>query len=325
MRRAIEIFVLCVVALVACNRQRPTPTPPYNTLMELAYLSGIYYDNYYGATESDYNYSLALSTTKDCFNIVTGETHIYTNQTYLFLDLYAAEPSENYNIKFSVPTGEYTFDNTNSAKAGTVSAEYSYLYETFAKTSKETSFKSGSVVVTTARIDAILIDEYGTEYRFRCPNRFVDNSRNFRGEGISGRYSTLNGDHTIAFDAGNYVAENYGDYYVIGKELWTLYVEDLQSGEALVFELLTPLGLTFPEGEFKISSSLDEEYAALPGFVASDGSTMWSWYYHYDKSGTVVGNAPIKNGTLSISNTDGKPSIKFEVVDDRLNKISGEL
>lgn len=319
------MIVLCMAALVACNRQRPTPTPPYNTLMELAYLSGIYYDNYYGATENDYNYSLALSTTKDCFDIVTGETHIYTNQTYLFLDLYAAEPSENYNIRFSVPTGEYTFDNTNSATAGTISAEYSYLYETFAKTGKETYFKSGSVVVTTARIDAILVDEYGTEHRFRCPNRVVNNKNNFKGIGLEGRFTTLNGDHTITFNESDYAAENYGDYYVIGKDLWTLYIEDLQSGEALVFELLTPQGLTFPEGEFEISSSLDVEYAALPGFVASDGSTMWSWYYHYDKSGTIVGNAPIKSGTLSVRNSDGKPSIKFEVVDDRLNKISGEL
>ena len=64
---------------------------------------------------------------------------------------------------------------------------------------------------------------------------------------------------------------------------------------------------------------------ALPGFIDGYGDTMWSWYYYYDESGDIAGQAPIVDGSFEIvDNGDETFTASFDLVDDCGNSITGE-
>ena len=299
----------------------PEPTPAY---AELPYLSGIYFSNQYGATENDYNYSLTLSTVDNCVDIITGEITLLENSTYLFLDLYASEPAEQFNVRFDIPEGEYTLDVTDSAMSGTIGAYYSSLYITDENEGVEITFVEGSVIVTAEGIEVKLYDEAGNEYHYFCPKTVVDNSDNFGPSWAPGEQSTLDGDLAVAFTDGAIYAECYGDYYVIGKNTWVYFVDDYATGDSFCFEILTDVDDLYPVETFPISNDLNNAQMALPGYVNGDGNTMWSWYNLYDDYG-VIGAAPIVGGEVVIAdNDDDTFTVTIDVVDDLGNKITGE-
>ena len=300
----------------------PEPEPSYT---ELQYLSGIYFGNQYGATENDYNYSLVMSNMDNCLDIITGEVTLLENSTYLFLDLYASEPAEQLNMKFNVPVGEYVLDVTDSASAGTIGANYSSLYVTGETEGVETLFVDGSVIVTADGIEVKLYDEAGSEYHYFCAQTIVDNSNNFGPSWAPGEQSTLTEDLIVEFTDGAIYAECYGDYYVIGKNTWMYFVDDYATGDSFCFELLADVDAEYPVGTFPISNNLNLDQMALPGYVNSDGNTMWSWYNLYDASYNVIGAAPIVDGEVVIAdNGDDTFTVTIDVVDDMGNKLTGE-
>lgn len=290
----------------------------------LPYLSGIYFGSDYGATENDYNYSLAIATHPYVFDIVTGESIILEGNKYLFIDLYSNVAAENYNISFTVPAGEYTLDVEDSAVAGTIGARYTSLYDATGE-GVETFFVSGKVVVTDSCITAQLVGEDGLEYTFFSEQVFVDNSKQFNSSGFLGDFSTLEGDLNIPFANPSLYAECYDDYYVIGKNLWVVSLDDY--GDAwhnLVLEILAPMGED-PIGVFEVGTDLNNERMLLPGFVDSYGVTTWSWYYLRDLSLEVLGKAPIIGGKLTITdNGDGTHTATVDLVDSLGNNITGE-
>lgn len=301
------------------------PVPePLPDATELPHLSGLYFGNYYGATEHDYNYSLALSTVANCFDIITGDVLVLDNSQYLFLDIYADVPAAEYNVRFTVPTGTYTLDTTDSAVAGTVSSKYSSLYTTNDTTGVEVFFTSGTVTVTTDYIYAALVGNDGNEYDFLCPTATVDNSQNFAPTFAPGEQSTLDGDVSIPFVNAAIFTECYGDYYVIGKDNWLLFVKDEDTGDTISFELLTTLNATLPVGRFPVTRDLNEPQMTLPGYVNA-GETMWSWYCFYADYSTITASAPINSGEVTIAeNSDGTLTVKIDVIDDMGYKITGE-
>lgn len=313
-----------VLVKQAAKEAEPTPEPePEYT--ELPYISGIYFGNSYGATESDYNYSLVLSTNENCFDIITGEVTILENSTYLFLDLYASEPAENLNISFNIPQGDYTLDTTDSAVAGTIGAKYSSLYITNDVEGEEILFATGSVTVTAEGIEAKLYDEAGNEYHYFCPQTVVDNSNNFGPAWAPAEQSTLTEDLNVAFSEGAIYAECYGDYYVIGKNTWMYFVDDYATGDSFCFELLTDTSAELPVGTFPVSNNLNNKQMALPGYLNGDGETMWSWYSLYDDDNSVIGSAPIVGGEITITdNGDETFTVTIAVVDDLGYNLTGE-
>ena len=300
----------------------PEPEPTYTVLENI---SGMYFGNQYGATENDYNYSLSISNVANCVDIITGEITLLENSTYLFLDLYAAEPAENLNISFDIPVGEYTLDVTDSATAGTIGAYYSSLYITDEYEGVEIHFVEGSVIVTTEGIEAKLYDEEGNEYHYLCPQRTVDNSNNFGPSWAPGEQSTLTGDLNLEFMDSAIYAECYGDYYVIGKNTWMYFIDDYATGDSLCFEILADVDDEYPVGRFPISNDLNNAQMVLPGYVNTDGDIMWSWYSLYDYDYSVIASAPIVGGELTIvDNGDETFTVTVDVVDDLGYKISGE-
>lgn len=305
----------------------PEPTPdPEPEAVELPYLSAVYYGNMYGATENDYNYSLVLATTENVIDLVSGEYAIFENSTYLLIDLFSDQPSDNYTLSFDVPVGEYAFDLYNTCEAGTFGAEYSYLYVTNETEGQEIHFVDGKVTVTAEGITVVAQAEDGTEYKFHTPVVSVDNTDLFNPDGLPGQYSTLEGDLNIPFGYPSLYAEGYGDYYVVGKNSWIVYIGDYETMQELILEMLVPYDEDVPVGEFKVTTDLSEDHIILPGFVTASGEGMWSWYVGYSEDGyDLTGQAPIVDGTVTITdNGDESYSVVCDLVDDLGNKITGE-
>jgi hypothetical protein len=290
---------------------------------EMPYLSGIYYGNEYGATEKDYNYSVVLSSRHNALDIVTGEANIIDGHKYLFLDLYASKPSDNYNISFTIPEGEYILDVDDSATSGTISANYtSYL----SATGMEVLFVSGKVVVTENRIEANLVDEDGNEYVFYTNQTYIDNSKLFYGDWVyHGDMSMLTEDKVVVLDNCSIIGSCEGDYYIVGKNYWwfTINGYDGECNNSLKMWLLTPIEDAYPVGEYPVSTDLNLEQMALPSYINSYGTTDWSWYKW--KMGDNDGYAPIVDGMMTIVDKGDKLlNVTFSFVDDKGFKITGE-
>ena len=338
MRKIFALFVAMLMLAVACEPDVPTPdeptpddpidnpTPDPDPDVEavvLPYLSGLYFGNQYGASPRDYNYSVVLATQADCYDIISGDILILECSQYLFLDIYASEPAEEYNVRFSIPVGEYRIDTTNSAMSGTISSEYSSLYTTNETTGDEVFFAEGTVTVSEEGIVAHLVSKTGEECHFSCPTRTVDNSQNFHPSYTPPEQSTLEGDLHISFDDAVIVTENYGDYYVIGKSNWSLILQDKTTGDSLYLELLAPMGDAVPTGIFPVTNDLNEQQMVLPGYVDVH-ETMWSWYMLYADYTTVTSSAPIADGKIEIAeNDDGTLTVDVDLVDDMGNRIWG--
>jgi hypothetical protein len=303
----------------------PEPEPEPEAT-ELPYLSAVYYGNQYGASENDYNYSLVLATSENVIDIITGEYIIYADNTYLLLDLFSDQPSANYTLSFNVPVGEYELDLDNTCVAGTIGAEYTYLYVTGETEGIETHFVSGKVTVTEEDINVELVAEDGTEYKFHTPAVSVDNHDLFNPEGLMGEFSSLEGDLEIAFGNPSLYAECYGDYFVVGKNSWIMYIDDYDTYQSVILELLTPYEDEIPAGEFKVTTDLTNERIILPGYATTSGEAMWSWYVAYGDDGyETIGQAPIVDGTMTITdNGDETFTAVCDLVDDLGNKITGE-
>ena len=283
----------------------------------LPYLSGIYYGDAYG----DYNYTVVLSTAENVLDVVTGDYYLAEGHKYLFLDLYSSEPSAEYNVKFNVPVGEYLFDADNLAIAGSVGAEYTYFYDATAE-GEQVSFVNGVVIVTADAIHARMMVADGKEYYFYANTASVDNTALFKASGMQSELSTLTENLVIDFESPSLYAECYYDYYVVGKDLWVLYIDDYATGHSIAMELLTPMGEA-PVGKFPVSTDLSKERIALPGFADGYGETWWSWYYLYDGY-DVMGLAPVVSGELEIVDDGiGTHTATFSFKEDKGLSISG--
>lgn len=285
----------------------------------LPHLSGIYYgDSYSGA----YNYHIALSTKEAVFDIVTGGDNITEGDRYLILDLYSTKTSPEYNVAFSIPEGEYILDADNTTEANTIGAKFSYFYDATAE-GEPVYFTSGAVNISKNRIDAEMVGTDGKEYYFYALTSSIDNRDLFTGKECLCELSTLADHLEIPFESASIYAECNSDYYVVGKNMWLLYVDDYITGHSVVMELLTPVGES-PVGLFEVSSDLSYERMALPGFADGEGTEWWSWYYCYDKEDNVVGKAPIISGYIEIvDNGDGTHTATFEFEEDKGLTISG--
>jgi hypothetical protein len=141
-----------------------------------------------------------------------------------------------------------------------------------------------------------------------------------------GEFSSLEGDLEIAFGNPSLYAECYGDYFVVGKNSWIMYIDDYDTYQSVILELLTPYEDEIPAGEFKVTTDLTNERIILPGYATTSGEAMWSWYVAYGEDGyEAVGQAPIIDGTVTITdNGDETFTAVCDLVDDLGNKITGE-
>ena len=349
MKKIFTLALMAAFALVGCNPNNPdfpgpdpgpepdpTPTPEvcdkHDVDLVLSETSGIYYGNKYCTSEDVYNYGLVISNKANVYDIVTGDIMaIWPNSQYFFLDLYSATPSQNYSISFKIPNGVYNFDVNNSTDAGTVGAEYSYLVLVGEDTESEDGaevvfFESGVVTVSDNLIDAVLITADGKQYHIQCGDDDVDNTNAFGAAALPGEFSTLTDNVSIPFAEPMVFAEHYGDYYVIGKDNWVLYLYDLAAGHTVMLELLAPVsnGAELPLGTYAVSNDITKSRVTLPGYVDAFGEMYFSWYAQMNfETEEALAAAPVKTGTVTISKEGEEYSVAFDLKDDLGNAITG--
>ena len=333
MKKFFALALLAAVAFVGCNPDTPNegtkPTEPcaeHDVDYVLNEVSGIYYGNQYTTSEDVFNYGLVLSNQSNVYDLYSGAVVILPNSQYVFLDLYSSVASPNHSVTFKVPNGVYNLDVENSTAANTASCEFTELYVTNETESVETFFKSGTVTVTDDLIEVLLVGEDDTLYHITAPNKLVDNTNNWGNGSWTGEFSTLTGDLQVPFDnvdALEVYGENYGDYMCVGKNLWLVYLDDWATGDEYMLYIHADVSKSAPVGTFPILADVSKE-AALTGYVDSDGSTQGSCYYKLDEESNVVGYAPLKSGTVTISvNEEGVATAQVEAKDDKGNSLSG--
>ena len=292
----------------------------------LSEVSGLYYGNQYTTSEDVFNYGLVLSNQSNVYDLYSGAVVILPNSQYIFLDLYSSVASPNYSVTFKVPNGVYNLDLENSTAANTAGSEFTELYVTNETESVETFFKSGTVTVTDDLIEVLLVGEDDTLYHITAPNKLVDNTNNWGNGSWTGEFSTLTGDLQVPFDnvdALEVYGENYGDYMCVGKNLWLVYLDDYATGDEFMLFIHADASKSAPVGTFPILADVSKE-ATLTGYIDSDNSAQGSFYYKLDENSEVVGYAPLKSGTVTISvNEEGVATAQVEAKDDKGNTLSG--
>ncbi|MBE6175032.1 MAG: hypothetical protein E7147_05770 [Rikenellaceae bacterium] len=256
----------------------------------------------------------------------SGAVVLLPNSQYLFLDLYSSVAAPNHSVTFKVPNGVYNLDVECSTAANTAGYEYTQLYVTNEEDGVETFFKSGTVTVTDDLIEVLLVGEDDKTYHIKAPNKLVDNTYNWGNGSLTGEFSTLTSDLQVPFnnvDDLEIYGENYGDYLCVGKNLWFVYIDDYATGDEFSLFIHADASKSAPIGTFPILADVSKE-AALTGYFDSEGSGQGSFYYKLDENFEVVGFAPLKSGTVTISvNEEGVATAQVEAKDDKGNTLSG--
>ena len=290
----------------------------------MEHLSGFYWGTKYGSTEGDHHYSLVMGESGNCIDLATGDRNLMTGKSYLFFDLFSTTVPEKLNREFNVPVGNYALDHSNSATAGTIAELPTYLYLEDGKNDVETEFVNGSITVTEESIYANFIDKRGKEYKYCCQTRYVDNASNFGSFYPTQNLSTLDSDLNVSFSEYEAYATLHGDRYLIGKNLYDIFIIDNATGNSFDIVLLSDIDNGIPTGMFPISTDLSKESIALPGYANCENMQVWSWYTRYTFDRDILGSAPIVDGEVTIEdNGDNTHTVTIDVVDDLGNKITG--
>lgn len=290
----------------------------------MEHLSGFYWGTQYGSTDGNYHYSLVMGESGNCIDLATGDRTLMTGKSYLFFDLFSTTVPEKLNREFNVPVGNYALDHSNSAIAGTIAELPTYLYLEDGKNSVTTEFVNGSITVTEECIYANFVDKSGKEYKYCCETRFVDNATLFGSFYPAQNLSTLDSDLNITFSEYEAYATLYGDLYLIGKNLYDIFIIDNATGNSFDIVLLSDSDNGIPTGVFPISTDLSKESIALPGYANCENMQVWSWYTRYTLDRDILGSAPVVDGEVTIEdNGDNTHTVTIDVVDDLGNKITG--
>ena len=116
---------------------------------------------------------------------------------------------------------------------------------------------------------------------------------------------------------------NEGDYILVGKNLWSVFVDNYATAEELYLTILVDANKANPEGVYPISGDASQD-CALFGYVDPYYETNGSSWYQFDDNGNVLGYAPLKEGSATITKVDEEVyTVTVTAKDDKGNTISG--
>lgn len=278
------------------------------------------YGYYYGGMGGSYNYTLILSD-----NGLSGES-LYPNSKYFSIDIYSEVAVGDGAMV--VPYGTYTFDPDDTYNPGTFTNEYSYVIITNDSSYTEYLFVSGTMTVTENHIDLVVEAEDGTVYHVT-----YDGSLDFGATSGDDYVSNLDDDVEIESETGYFYAENYGDYYEVGKINYMISIfadGETFSGESLMFEILTDNTTGITGNYAALTEEATELYDCfLPGDYEVEDGYLYpycSWYMTVTE-GYMDGEgyAPLVDGELMITEEDGVYTFTFDCYDDAGHNICGTI
>ncbi len=334
MKKIFTLALLAVFALVGCNPDNPNgggndpvqPCDKHDVDLVLSEVGGAYFDVQYSEVPDSYNYNVILSNHKNVYDPYSAGVDFKPSAQYLSLDIFAGAPSANYSLTFKAPNGVYTLDTENTTAAGTMGTEYTCLYLVDEDNGvEEVFFASGTVTVTDALIDAVLTAEDGKVYHVQCPNNLVDNSQSWGLGAMPQSVTTLTDDLNVPFTGESEIyADPYGDYLVVGKNLWFLYVDDYDSGDEFYIWLLVDPAKASPAGTYAISGDLTKECALIGYPCAYTYALVGSWWTHLDENSDPDAMAALVSGSVVLTEgEEGMGTVVINAVDDLGHKVTG--
>lgn len=282
---------------------------------------------YYGKEYSDYNnYYVALSD-----NGFDADGYAQPNSTYFFFDMYSATPNSTADIV--IPNGVYTLDLDNSYTADTFSSNYSRMLFSDDDQSTTIYFSEGTMTVTSEGIEVLLENENGEKYHVVYEGAPVIEAEPL---------SNLEDDYAADTDNGYFYAENWGDYFEIGKNDWlvSVYTEapdpdtGKSSGEVFMLELLNDssediVGTYSPMTMTDALAGNATGNTYLIGEYEQDGEDLYplcSWLLSITDNvinGEIM--APMAEGEVVITKNEDVYTFTYNGYDDAGNKITASI
>ena len=290
----------------------PASTEPGETVeVDAPYAYAFYFGDMYTTGYAD-NYYLFLSDVG-----LDEEGYELPNGTYYRFDLYA--PITDSNLT-KLPAGTYTIDMYDSGEPWTASVSYSsyYIMDEYGWDFVVVDYPgSGTIVVNedgsvVAEVTMLSSGETHKVTRAASDITIYDGRTGGGGED-DGTYSTLTSDLVCNLSDHTLYYENYGDWYEVGCQNWTVAImPNSQKGDFVQFDLLAGADRTEDFfGIYTISDSLAQGTSVV-GYIDYD-YLAGSWYYTDDG----ITMAPFVDGRVEIlDNGDGTASVEFEVWDD---------
>ena len=277
-------------------------------------LNGQYYGKKYSP---DYNYFAILSK-----NGTTGWSDLYIDTYYRF-DIYTKTAAGDV---LTLPEGVYAFDYFSQGNGETFGNDYSVIIKPFENGQlTETHFQDGVIVVTENKIEAYLItvnDEvHHVVYEGSLELGYIEFPE-------PDYYSTLNSDLTINEVGGDLRIVNYGDYYGVGANNWSVSMIESNGMNGPYFMLDIVTDNTNNNADSIIGTySVATENIAKSTFVAGylDGTQYAGCWYLNVADGFVDHStrAPLTNGTITIAKEGSNYVVTYDCVDDNGHKITG--
>ena len=281
-------------------------------------LNGEYYGTKYSP---DPNYFAILSK-----NGTTGWSDLYVDTYYRF-DLYSTSTTnENAPV---LPHGVYTFDKSDMGIGGTFGHPRSVRLETFQNGQfKETQIEEGVVIISENKFEALLKLVDGKVHRVIYEGSL---ELGYIPVPEPDYYSTLTEDYTFNHPEGILRINYYGDYYGVGAANWV--VSMVLPGAKVNGDYFS-IDLVANTDEYNVSSifgtytcAADESQVAKNTFIAGDyvdRKFLYSWYFVcVDDTFGSDDIAPLTDGTITISEVDGKYVVEYDCMDDNGHKIKG--
>jgi hypothetical protein len=278
----------------------------------------IYYGEEYSPGVAD-NYYLILSDLG-----FDNDGYEYPGGTYYIFDIFAPITPD-----MTITSGTYILDNENTCESGTVTVYYSEYYvinatgdgvdaEDYPDSGYITFSDDGSIYA-----EIHLTNSGATHKISYTGDIYIDDIYGDYddGDGNDGSYSTLTDDHTCLLDNHTLYYIPYGDYYGIGLDNYTLYLEPNDyDGDCMMFELFTS-GNDFA-GTYAIDESMGA-YTIYPGYIEEyygEYYMVGTWYY----TGDYENMAAIIDGNIVITkNSNDTYTVSFETYDELSNCIDG--
>lgn len=292
-------------------------------VVDVEFVAGALNGEYYGTSYSmDPNYFAILSK-----NGTTGWSDLYVDTYYRF-DIYAKTPAADVNAPV-LPEGTYVFDKNDSTEGDTFGNTYSVRLETFQSGQfKETKISDGVIIITENRFEAILELADNTVHRVIYEGSL---ELGYIPVPEPDYYSTLTEDYTFNHTEGILRINYYGDYYGVGAANWV--VSMVLPGAKVNGDYFS-IDLVANTDEYNVSSifgtytcAADESQVAKNTFIAGDyqdGKFLYSWYFVcVDDTFGSDDIAPLTDGTITISDVDGKYVVTYDCMDDNGHKIQG--
>ena len=289
-----------------------------NTMEEVTVAANQLVGNYYGDNLATGVGHYWIILTKDGF--VDG--NVVANSEFFRLDILAPMPEDMENIK--VPDGTYTYDYGTNLEQFTIidigNTDHTWVDENMEGWA--TPLESATLKVSGNRFELVAVANH-TQYTVTFEG---DYSLSYNA--ITDYVSSLTQDTVIDVSNCSASVSSYGDYWDCGYNNWGIEFvcnDGFKQGTYVVLDLLSSSTSDFT-GTYVASGFSEDDPTKpdfrggvfVPGFrVADDADLLLGSLFMIYKDGLCVSQAPLYEGTITISNNgDGSYTIVIDALDD---------